>query len=137
MDRKRVSNKGLMTQTLKLKSRHIDKGVIHMALATLFLLNTALIIIAVVLQYYLYVSRPGAKNSFMIFMINVIFAILLSGLAFTSLPSNYLGLRSIGAIWGSLAIIALVLKLVNKRFTMTSKILLTVAIVGGLIQLLI
>ena len=103
-----------------------------MALGMLMIVFIALFIIAGLIQILLY--RHGKKTKNGIFIANMILGVILSYLAFSALPTNFTGQRVVAIVWGALAVVALVLKLSN-RFIMVSKILLTVAIVGSLVQL--
>lgn len=104
-----------------------------MALGVLMVTFIVLFIIAVVLQILLYRRQNKSNNG--IFIINMLFGIVLSYLAFTSLPSNYTGQRSLALVFGLVAVLALVLKFTNRKFIFVSKVMLTVTIIGTLVQL--
>lgn len=104
-----------------------------MALGMLMIVFIALFIIAGLIQILLYRHGKETKNG--IFIVNMLLGILLSYLAFTALPTNFTGQRVVAIVWGVIAVVAVVMKLSSGRFIMVSKILLTVAIVGSLVQL--
>lgn len=104
-----------------------------MALGVLMVTFIVLFIIAVVLQILLYRRQNKSNNG--IFIINMLFGIVLSYLAFTSFPSNYTGQRSLALVFGLVAVLALVLKFTNRKFIFVSKVMLTVTIIGTLVQL--
>ncbi len=104
-----------------------------MALGTLFIFYIVLFIIAGIIQYLLYKSKHKTNNS--IFIINMIFAILLSYISFTALPSNFSGQKSIAIVWSVIAIFAVIIKLIAGKYSMLSKIMLSLAIIGGFLQL--
>lgn len=105
-----------------------------MGLGILKILFIVLIVTAFITQILLYRRKSGSGIS--LFIINMFLGILLSYLAFTALPTNYTSQRGIAIAWGVLAVLAVVLKLTTNRFIMASKILLSIAIIGGLVQLI-
>jgi multisubunit Na+/H+ antiporter MnhE subunit len=104
-----------------------------MALGILRILFWVLALSVVVAQFLLYktTNNNGA------FIFNVILGIILSFLIFTSLPENFIAQKYTSLIWGALAIIGIVCKTMNIKNITISKIILTVSVVGGLIQLFI
>lgn len=91
-----------------------------------------IIIAAVVLQILLHKDKSGSNT---IFLLNIILVILVSYITFTALPNNYKTPRFIAIGWSVLALLAFVLK--GKGSLTTSKILLTIAKLGGIIQMFI
>jgi len=106
-----------------------------MALGVLQVLIIILIIAAVISQILLYGRKSTSGNS--IFIINMLFGILLSYMVFSALPTNYTGQRALAIVWGVIAVLAVVLKLNNQKLITVSRVLLTIAIIGGLVQLLL
>lgn len=99
-----------------------------MALGVLNIIYIVLVIIAISLQVLLYLNKSGRGNS--IFILNVVFAIILSYLAYTSLPTNYTSQRFIAIVLGVIPILGIFIKSKSKSFLLGSKLLLTVSILG-------
>lgn len=107
-----------------------------MALGYMMLLYVLIVLIAALAQTFLYMGQY--KDKIIIFLANMVLGIGLSYLAFTSLPTNFTSQRIIAIIWGVLAVIGMILKLTSKEQTsLISKIVLSISIVGSLIQLFI
>lgn len=104
-----------------------------MALGLLLVLFTVLAILAVFIQILLYKRGTASNNG--IFIVNMVFVFIISYLVYTALPMNYTGLKMLAIAWSVMALIAVVLKVINNNFMMISKVLLTIAVVGSLIQL--
>ena len=104
-----------------------------MALGVLMIFYLVLIIIAAIIQFLLYKSKYKSKNS--IFFINMLFVIFLAYIAYTALPTNYTVQKSIAILWASIAVIAVVLKLITGKSSVVSKVMLSLAIVGSFLQL--
>lgn len=102
-----------------------------MALGILMIVFIVWIIVSIIIQILLY--KKESKNS--VFMINMLFSMLLSYITFTSLPMNYTEQKVIAIAWGGLSLLALALKLKEGNFIIVSKVMLTIAIVGSLVQL--
>lgn len=105
-----------------------------MALGSLMILFIVLVILAVILQILLYKNNNRSKNSNMLFIINTIFSLFLSFMAFSALPSNFTGQKSLALAWGALGLLALILKFTSKTPTIISKLMLTISILGALVQ---
>lgn len=99
----------------------------------LLIIYITLAIISLVAQVLLYKNK--SKN--IIFIFNMLLAVLLAYLVFTSLPENYIVQRNISLGIGTISIIAILLKSINEKFVIPSKIMLTISILGGFIQLFI
>lgn len=95
---------------------------------------TAIIIATVILQILLYSNK---KDTNKIFILNFVLLLVISFITFTGLPSNYTMQRIIAVAWSALGVIALLLKSKGANAIGTSKILLTIAMVGGLIQMIL
>lgn len=104
-----------------------------MALGVLTIIYIMLIVVALIVQIALYKNKYQSKNG--VFIINTLLGIILSYIAYSSLPTNFTGQRILAAGWGIISIIAIILKLSTKKSVMISKTMLSVAIVGGLSQL--
>src|SRR5699024_5631638 len=104
-----------------------------MALGILKIVFIVLIILVVAGQFLLYKEywRRGAIIG------NTVLGIVISYMAFSALPSNYIGQKVLALVWGVIALIAFVLDLRSKASLLISKIMLTVSIVGGVIHLMI
>ncbi len=97
----------------------------------LLILFVILGIIAVAIQFLLY--KKEARNS--IFIINMLFAIVVSYLTFTSLPTNFTSQRFLAIGWSLIAIVAVILKLNVKINPNISKVILSLSVLGSLLQL--
>ena len=103
-----------------------------MALGILLIMNIIVFLGVVIAQVFLYIDR--ASNKF--FVINIVLAILIALLVFTSLPTNYTAQRMIALTLGALSLIAYYLKTQDKN-DFLSRILVSIAIFGNLVQLFI
>lgn len=103
-----------------------------MALGALWILFIVMAVVSVVSVVLLFSVKDPKKNN-VIFGFAVIFGLLISYLAVTSLPDNYTGPRIIAASYGVLVIIGVILRFMQK--TMISKMLVTVSIVLSMLQL--
>lgn len=104
-----------------------------MALGISKIIFIVLIILVILGQLFLY--KISRRHSVVIG--NALLGLIISYMVFTSLPSNYTGQRGLSLFWGILALIALVLDLRTEDTLLISKIILTISVVGGIIQLLI
>lgn len=93
----------------------------------------AIVIAAVILQILLYRGKP--ENS-TIFILNLVLILVILFITFTGLPNNFGIQRIIAVAWSVLGVIALLLKSKGPNSIATSKLLLTIAMVGGLIQMI-
>ena len=105
-----------------------------MALGILAIIYVVIIIFTIAIQFLLYKNNGKSMNS--IFIMNVALGIILAVIAYTSLPTNYTGQRILSITLGVLAILAVFVKLKNTNL-LTSKIILSVSVIGGFIQLFI
>lgn len=103
-----------------------------MALGALWILLLVMAVISIVSIVLLFTVKDNKINN-VIFGFAVIFGILVSYLAVTSLPDNYTGTRIIAASFGVLAIIGIILRFMQK--TMISNVLVTASIVLSMLQL--
>ncbi|GGI64660.1 hypothetical protein ACFQOY_00455 [Enterococcus alcedinis] len=97
----------------------------------LLMLYVILFVLVVVGQFLLY--KNSEKN--IGFIWNTILGILFSYLIFTALPNNFIVERVISLIWGVLAIGALIIGNFAQKNKLISKILFSVAVIGGSIHL--
>lgn len=104
-----------------------------MALGVLFIFYLVLISVAVILQFLLYKSKYKSSNG--IFIINMLFVIFLTYLAYTALPTNYTIQKSIAIFWASFAVLAVVLKLITGKSSVVSRVILSLSIIGSFLQL--
>lgn len=100
----------------------------------LLIIFTALLISAFILQILMYSSTSESKKQQVILAINVTFVFLLSFFAFSSLPSNYTIEKSIAIVWPFIAVFAVLLKFKNASSPLNPKLILTIAMLGALIQ---
>lgn len=107
-----------------------------MALAYLSMIYVALGILAIIFQVLLY-KGIKSKNSHFVFMANVLLSLVLAFIAYSSLPSNFTMQRVIAVITGLIAISAIGIRLKTKENFIISKLMLTISIIAGLIQIYI
>lgn len=93
-----------------------------------------ILIAAVVLQLLLYKDKSGCKT---VFILNIALVLVVSYITFTALPTNFGTQRFIAIGWSVLALLALVLKFRSKESLNTSKVLLTIAMLGAIVQMFI
>lgn len=89
-------------------------------------------IIIIVGQFFLYKNPTDNK----MFLLNILLALVISLISFSSLPSNYLLQRIIALAIGALSFVALMLRHTDEKNITLSNILLTLSIVGGAIYLM-
>lgn len=104
-----------------------------MALGVLEIIYIVLVITAVIIQALLYKSKNKSQNN--IFIINMLFALLLTYMVFTALPTNYMGQRILVIVLGALSLLAVLVKLKSEKLFLASKVMLTVSVFGNLVQL--
>lgn len=114
------------------RGTHTKGRKFFMALGLLAVLFGVLLALAVILQLLLY-----KRDDNYIFLLNMVFGIIVSYLAFTGLPTNFTGSRIIALLWGLLAILAMVLRRKETLPITRGKRVINLAIVGGLIQLIL
>lgn len=110
-----------------------NKEKTYMALGILSIIYITLIISAVIFQFLLYKEKSESKNS--LFIMNMLFILLLVFIAFTSLPSNFIGQKILAITWGILSVMAVIVRVHAKQFSFASKVMLSVAMIGGFAQL--
>lgn len=102
-----------------------------MALGVLLIMNIIIVLGVIIAQFFLYKDR--ASNKF--FIINIALAILVALLVFTSLPTNFTAQRMFALALGALSLVGYYLQTQGKN-DLLSRILVSVAIFGNLVQLL-
>lgn len=109
-----------------------------MALGILAIIYVVIAVLAIGMQIFLYKDKEG-KYTNTLFIVNMLFGVFLSFIAYTSLPSNYTEQKIIAIIFGIVAVVAFLVKLNIRKpaAIIISKLLLTISIVGGIIQLVI
>ena len=100
---------------------------IYMIIALVF------IITALIIQILLYMTKNEKDNG--IFIINMVFGVIFAYITFASLPSNFMQQKILTIFWAVLAVAGLLLKLKDSKFMIVSKVMLSVAIFGALVQL--
>lgn len=103
-----------------------------MALFILALMYLTIVIVTITLQVLLYKKNLNKT----IFILNVLFSLSLSALAFTSFPLNFTIHRSLAVAFGVLTMFSIFVKLKSTHL-LASKWILTIAILGNLILLFI
>lgn len=104
----------------------------------LLFLNGAVMIVAAILQCLLYFEKDTEKVG--IYFANMLYAMMLMGIAYTSLPSNYESRQVMVLVVGLLSVFAVVLKTTDVEktaYTELARMLLTLSIAGNIIQLII
>ncbi|ARK21169.1 hypothetical protein [Sporosarcina ureae] len=104
-----------------------------MALGVLGIIYIILVVIAIGIQTVLYKSK--SNNS--IIIINMLFGLLLSYLAFTAFPTDFAMQRALATAMGIVAILAVVIKFRTEELVLLSKIALSISIVVSLALLLL
>ncbi|ARF13829.1 hypothetical protein [Sporosarcina ureae] len=99
-----------------------------MALSILEIMYIVLIVLAIGIQVVLYKSK--SNNS--VIIINMLFGLLLSYLAFTTFPSNFAIQRTLAVVMGIVAILAVVIKFRSEELVLLSKIALSISILVSL-----
>lgn len=102
-----------------------------MALGILVMIDIILLVLAIGLQVLLYKSK--SNNG--IIIINMLFSLILSYLAFTALPTNFTIQRILAIVMGIVAVLAIVIKFRSEEFVLLSKIALSISIVVCLVLL--
>lgn len=100
----------------------------------LAIIYAVLISAAVLLQFLLYKGGRKISNN-TIFLLNVALIAVLAFINFSSQPSNFVIQKIISIAWIVLAGLAFVLKSKGKESLDTSKKLLTIALIGAIIQM--
>lgn len=100
----------------------------QMALGILEIMYIILIVLAIGIQVLLYKSK--SNNS--IIIVNMVFGLLLSYLAFTTFPTNFAVQRTLAIAMGIVAILAVVIKFRSEELVLLSKIALSISIVVSL-----
>lgn len=106
-----------------------------MALGILGIIFYILIIAAFILQVRLYKKQSEKREAF-IYWGNVLLALIMSALIFSSLPSNFIAQKVIAGVWSLLAIVGVFIKQRGASRSLSSKLLLSVSVIGSLIHLI-
>ncbi len=106
-----------------------------MALGVLEIIYVVLVISAVVSQYLLYKDKGMASIN--IYIINLVLALILAYMAFTSLPANFTFRKILAIVFTLLAILAFLIKDKTKDNVIISKTMITISIVANMIQLIV
>lgn len=104
-----------------------------MALGILAIIYGVLIVLTILVQFLLYKGNKTTKNN--IFIMNMLLALVLSYISYTSFPTNFTGQRIIAVVLAIIAVVGLVIKFTKEDFIHASKIMLSIAVFGSLIQL--
>lgn len=102
-------------------------------LEVLLIIFGILLVMAILLQFLLYSSRYG-KNK-IVYLGNVILAIIVAAMSYTSFPENYSVARFIALILGLLSLLGLVLRYKDEKEETMSKILVSISLILGIIYL--
>ena len=106
-----------------------------MALGVLNIMYIVIVIVAIIVQILLYIKKY--KLNAAIFVINILFVFMTSVLAFSSLPSNFALQRVVAIAWAVIAILAALLRLRDEKFDFISKIMISIAMAGSIVQLML
>lgn len=106
-----------------------------MALAILSIIYRFIIILVLVTQVLLYRSKDNSKNNNLIFGINLLMGLILAFLVYTSLPSNFIVQKALAIIFAIIAVLAVIVKQKSRQALITSKVMLTISVIGSSILL--
>ena len=106
-----------------------------MALAILSIIYRVIIILVLVTQVLLYRSKDNSKNNNLIFGINLLMGLILAFLVYTSLPSNFIVQKALAIIFAIIAVLAVIVKQKSRQALITSKVMLTISVIGSSILL--
>lgn len=87
---------------------------------------------AIIAQVLLYRNKGETKNT--IFIINMLFVFLTSFIVFTSLPSNFIHQKILATAWSVMSVLAVVISLKTKDYIVLSKRMISLALIGSLVQ---
>lgn len=104
-----------------------------MALGILEILYIIFIIIGIIIQILLYREKNESKNN--IFIINMLFVILLSYIAFTSFAINFTVERTLAIVFAVIALLAVGVKVKVEKLAILSKVMLSISIIGNFLLL--
>ena len=104
-----------------------------MALGVLGIIAVVTMIAGLALQILLYIGKY--RNNSLIFILNVVLALIVAYMSFTALASNFIAQKVLAVGLGILSLLAAVLRVQTTGSHMMSKIMLSISVVGGIIQL--
>lgn len=108
-----------------------------MALGVLKIFYILIIIGIICSQILLYKPNSKLRNEGLYFILNMILIFFLSYIVYTSLPGNFAIQKVLALIWSALAALAFMIKINTNKPLIISKLMLTIAIIGNIIQLFI
>lgn len=108
-----------------------------MALGILKIFYILIIVSIISCQILLYKPNTKVRNEGLYFILNVVLVFLLSYIVYTSLPSNFAIQKVLTLVWSALATLAFLVRINVNKSLIVSKLMLTVALIGNLVQLLI
>lgn len=108
------------------------KGSIFMALGMLLIIYMIIAAGVLLAQIFLYKEKSSRK----FFIINMSLGVLISLLSFTSFPSNFVVRKTLAVILGLLAVLGYSVYAKGKN-ELLAKILLSISVVGNVIQFII
>lgn len=90
-------------------------------------------IVGLVLQFFLYKKNSNGDTKSIIYLLNVLYAMGLSYLAYTSLPSNYTLQKNITLIFGLLSVVSFIFK--NRKIgrIAVNNMMITLSILGSIV----
>lgn len=104
-----------------------------MALGVLGIIAVVTMIAGLALQILLYIGKY--RNNNIIFILNVVLALVVAYMSFTALASNFIAQKVLAVGLGLLSLLAAILRVQTKGSYMMSKIMLSISVIGGIIQL--
>lgn len=106
-----------------------------MALGVLGIILIVLVIVGLALQGLLYIGKYRNEN--IVFIANVLFSFLVAYMSFTALPSNYTAQKVLAVAFGLVGLLAGIMRIQSRKSSVISKVMVSISIVGGIVQLLI
>lgn len=100
----------------------------------MFVLMTLISLIAIVL---LFIKNCEYENNKIAFIAVGMWSVFLSWMNYASLPANYLAHTFVAIMFGTLSVLALILKVVRQGQDLVASIIMAISIIGGMTGLLL
>ncbi len=106
-----------------------------MALGVLELIFYGLGILALLMQVLLYKGGMSETVEKVVYGGNVVLALAVVGILYTSLPSNFSGPQLVAVLWGVLAVVSLMFLYTRNSNKQVGKYIVSLSLLGALVQL--